>query len=166
MLHRKTIDLITKHIREQDAVGTPVTYEEIVKLIESLGGECYAGNIKTDSKLRLTQKAEPPFFVITYKKTLNEHLKMFVIAEELGHLVLHMLGEKGELSESEYSYTPPGNLEARHFAASFLMPEEEFRKVSEIHSFGKCTNVTKIAEHFNTTVQATEVRGTVLGLWH
>ncbi len=165
MLHRKTIDLITKDIREKDELGVPVTLDDLVNLIESLGGKCYAGKIETDSKLRLTKKSELPLFAITYKKALNEKLQRFVIAEELGHLVLHMLRENGELKESDYSYTPAGNIEARHFAASLLMPEEDFRRIAKLYSSGETTNLTRIANFFDTTIQATQVRGTALGLW-
>lgn len=165
MLHRKTIDLITEDMRKKDDIGVPVTLDELVNLIESLGGKCYSGKIETDSKLRLTKKEKPPFFAITHKNTLDEKTKRFVVAEELGHLLLHMLRENGELKKSDYSYTPAGNMEARHFAASLLMPEEDFRRIANLYSSGETTNLTRIANFFDTTIQATQVRGAVLGLW-
>ncbi|MBK2259571.1 ImmA/IrrE family metallo-endopeptidase [Francisella philomiragia] len=97
----------------------------------------------------------------------------FTIAHELGHLELHrrMIEESDGANvayRSDFSGLDPVEIEANHFAASLLMPREQFiDKFNELKErFGIFYNtfaVNKLAEYFNVSKVSVQHRMSYLG---
>lgn len=89
----------------------------------------------------------------------------FTIAHELGHYVLHYLwplNQKKEVGPIEAKRYGTGRVEweANWFAASFLMPEGEFRRIhAEVNG-----SVAALADRFKVSIEAAKVRAKSLGL--
>ena len=97
----------------------------------------------------------------------TEERQRFTIAHELGHYFMHYLQDKSENPETQYyrkSYAEGGQkeYEANVFAASFLMPEREFKKFFDIRN----KNLGSVAKDFGVSIAAAEVRARSLGLLH
>jgi len=118
-----------------------------VKTTRSEGGETL--HIKDDGS-----------FVITIPETTSSVRDAFTIAHELGHYFLHTnLENPGEVAFNRKG----SNLEetqANWFAASFLMPEDEFREAASKFNYDQ----RNIAAHFGVSGAAAGVRMSVLGL--
>ncbi len=77
----------------------------------------------------------------------------FTIAHELGHYFLHYKDEDGVRLFARYG-NDSKEIQANRFAAAFLMPKEEFLKVSN-----DCNNyVPFIASHFQVSTDVVEER--------
>ena len=94
----------------------------------------------------------------------------FTIAHELGHLFLHMgyqIDEELWKNSDNMILNRFGNsereLEANEFAAAFLMPEKEYKRIAEKYSEGNTVFIRKVAEYFNVSVEAASYRGKWLG---
>jgi Zn-dependent peptidase ImmA (M78 family) len=88
----------------------------------------------------------------------------FTIAHELGHYVVHFLwkrhrGEEIPNLEAARDGTGREEWEANWFAAAFLMPDGHFRKAFDAHR-----DIAKVAEEFDVSHAAAEVRARGLGL--
>jgi hypothetical protein len=99
--------------------------------------------------------------IISISDAINlETKKRFVLAHELGHLIMHRQQKRiltdTDLTLSEYSAKEVIEIEANSFASEFLMPENEFKKM--------CTGrfnldlIKKIAQKFHTSTTATLLR--------
>lgn len=84
----------------------------------------------------------------------------FTIAHELGHLFMHFLNS----GEKEKSFGRRGSTleewEANRFAAEFLMPEDEFRRIAQEAN----NDPFRLARHFDVSVAAANVRMVSLGI--
>ncbi|PCJ44115.1 MAG: hypothetical protein COA81_03305 [Alphaproteobacteria bacterium] len=85
----------------------------------------------------------PPLIFINSK--LDSGLYRFVLAHELGHLVIHNQPETDECME----------VEADEFAAEFLTPEKEIRPYLRRPSLG---SLAKIKSHWKVSIKALIVR--------
>lgn len=88
----------------------------------------------------------------------------FTIAHELGHYVIHYLFASDGVRAGRFVADRYGSgrveWEANWFAASFLMPEKEFKK-----SFSKYMgNTYRVSEVFRVSEQAARIRAKSLGL--
>lgn len=90
----------------------------------------------------------------------------FTIAHELGHYVLHYLWAKKKnpsLPDRIIAFRRGSDRiewEANWFAAAFLMPEREFKTIYD----SKGGDIRAIADHFQVSTAAAEVRAKGLGL--
>lgn len=98
----------------------------------------------------------------------SEHFnrQRFTIAHEIGHFNMHLdeIGDKGileavDMYRSPYSSDPDKEVEANEFAASILMPEDLLRKY-----WVQCRSVEFVADLFNVSRQAMQIRLSSLGL--
>jgi hypothetical protein len=135
------------------------------------------GELRVDSSADYEAKIEKisDGFRISVRQEPNEERQRFSIAHELGHLFLHMgyLVDEGKWSANS-NYTDSvyyrfgfgvEESEANEFAGAFLMPADEFRiQVARHSNAGRC-DVSAVAAHFQTSVQATLVRGRFLGVF-
>lgn len=81
----------------------------------------------------------------------------FTLAHELGHFVLHSnLGKLHPVRVQRGSGGGREEWEANWFAAGFLMPEEEFRRVAQTKTRAQ------MALHFNVSESAVEMRARAL----
>lgn len=164
---RQMIEKITQLVREKLELSTPVDLNEAV---ERLGGKCVA--VSTDEYDAKIEKADSDYqFRVNYAKGQIETRQRFSIAHELGHLFLHMLNQNGKPDKVAYFRGKENNnsfaeWEANEFAASLLMPREEFINCCR----AKCDengniDLNQVADHFKVSKQAAYVRGNVLDLW-
>ena len=114
-------------------------------------------------------------FVIRIDKDNEKTRQRLSIAHELGHLFLHLkypheewfdlpVGVSYKRKSGKYTMA---EIEANEFAATFLMPEDSFRKIAKknINSDGSYYNLDKIAKHFDVSVCSASYRGINLSVW-
>ncbi|MBQ8559668.1 MAG: ImmA/IrrE family metallo-endopeptidase [Tyzzerella sp.] len=172
-MDRGYISEVADVVRDTLALKTPITLEELIRAIEELGGRCIPGvkeEMGIEAQISTPSEEHSEYrFTIQYLEGKPAKRILFSIAHEVGHLVLHLLGENGTLLQDETfargMHTTQKELEANEFAAALLMPAEEFILKCEEMVSGNKISITKVAECFNVSVQAATVRGNVLGLW-
>lgn len=102
--------------------------------------------------------------IITVRSTIPESgKKRFVIAHELGHVLMHKdtrqadLCTAGEVDKLSYSKSKE-ELEANYFAAELLMPDPMFTAAID-HSIDPAfSEIGRLANKFNTTLSATAIQ--------
>jgi hypothetical protein len=165
------ISALATVVRESLELGVPV---DVLEAVNRLGGtvkEVEAAPGEPEAAVRRTGER----FEITIRKDHLPVRKRFSLAHELGHLFLHMgylidperWGCSSAYRDSVYhrfGYSIE-EAEANLFAAAFLMPEEEFRKVvMELRSGGGLV-VKELAHRFRTSAKAALRRGEELGVF-
>lgn len=110
-------------------------------------------------------------FVIYIPSSYSAERKQFVIAQELGHLFLHMgykisqkLWDKQKNMVYYESKSPLEEYQANDFADALLMPKDVYKKVLEQYTTGSKVQTGKIAEYFGVSVSTAYNRGKSLGL--
>lgn len=99
--------------------------------------------------------------IITVNDTIKlETKKRFVLAHELGHLIMHRDKKKiltdTNLTLSEYTAKEVIEIEANSFASEFLMPEMEFRRFCDRKL--DLNQIKRISDFFQTSITATLLR--------
>ncbi|MHC3128121.1 hypothetical protein OB03_12905 [Brevundimonas sp. GN22] len=142
--------------------------DDIHALVTRMGGRV----ISKDTLFEDPEKSgslyvhSPEKFEIIVPTHTSARRDRFTIAHELGHYVVHYLYKKniGTLSSETMVALRKGSdrveWEANWFAAGFLMPESEF--VSACQSYHNSTKF--IADHFDVSYSAAEVRAKQLGI--
>lgn len=110
-------------------------------------------------------------FVIYMPSSYNVERKQFAIAQELGHLFLHMgykispkLWNKQKNMAYYESKYPLEEYQANEFARALLMPKDVYKKVLDQYTVGNKVQTAKIAEYFGVSVSTAYSRGKSLGL--
>jgi Zn-dependent peptidase ImmA (M78 family) len=131
---------------------------DIEKIIEGMGGKVkrtdWASARETGS-LEVTGEEDFTIYLSPYS---GERRARFTMAHELGHYILHsdlgkhpiVIKRDGENNRIEW--------EANWFAAGFLMPSAEFKKLA-----GKGWSDAELGEHFDVSEAAVEIRRKALG---
>jgi Zn-dependent peptidase ImmA (M78 family) len=98
---------------------------------------------------------------VTINSLHHPRRQRFTLAHELGHFLLHSGERKDFLDRMLFRANEQSRMEteANRFAASLLMPEEEFKRFVNQHS----SKVEDIAEHFQVSALAVRVRAKELG---
>lgn len=160
---------IAENIRED--LNFKRTKRILRELIKEIGGEV----IETDNLIELYER--------TVEKTSKNHFKIFVyngfrtienenfiIAKEIGHLILH-IGFGTEKWES----IPKGKIilknvdydtietEKEEFALAFLMPKKEYRDFLYKNKKNNTIDIKIIAKYFKVSKQNALIRGKKLG---
>lgn len=92
--------------------------------------------------------------ILINAERVSETGKNFTLAHEFGHFVLHENQEKFRLDLVDYNgEDTKQETEANYFAASLLMPRNEFEDISELTD-----DDYKIAAYFGVSVPAVKVR--------
>lgn len=162
-LNRRGIDEMVRYMRGELKIKVPITMEELERVIVILGGGLEGvgmDEIVGDSEL----KNDIESFVIKYKTDIDKRIAMFSICSELGHLILHLLGEDGKFSR-EYKVNGYTEYEMNEFSAELMMPEDEFKRVNIELMEMNVVDLEGIAKRFNVTLHMANVRGSVLNLW-
>ena len=105
---------------------------DIISLIERSGIKLYLHNFNFQKTFGLSVNKEDggPAIIVNNNDDISVERKIFTIAHELGHLILHKSSFNGEFSEENRIEES----EANEFAAELLMPEEAFKQQWEAHS--------------------------------
>jgi Zn-dependent peptidase ImmA (M78 family) len=95
---------------------------------------------------------------IYIEKKQSEESKRFSIMHEVGHYLLHQVEDGLKYRVDKYIFNEPTKesveeMEANYFAASFLMPKEDFIELNE-----KIDDVNLIAKYFGVSLSALRVR--------
>lgn len=110
-------------------------------------------------------------FIIYIPSSYSVERKQFAVAQELGHLFLHMgykisqkLWDKQKNMGYYESKSPLEEYQANDFADALLMPKDIYKKVLEQYTTGNKVQTDKIAEYFGVSVSTAYSRGKSLGL--
>ncbi|WP_285823979.1 ImmA/IrrE family metallo-endopeptidase [Schaedlerella arabinosiphila] len=165
---RKLIGDLTKDVIKAYNIVTPIT--DIERVVRTIGGGIrldWSLGAYSDGSIR---KSSDNSFEIAVSPLQPTTRKNFTIAHELGHLFLHMgyqIDDELWNQQDERVYFREGNsnmeYEANEFAAALLMPEDEYRKIMDLHTEGDLVDTGEIAKYFHVSVNAASNRGKWLG---
>ena len=173
---RQYIDYVADIVRWKLELDVPITTEKLCQAInDKFPGRCVPSDRSNDvSKpvsMTVSETDKENMFEIRYLPDQPDNKVAFLIACELGHLLMHVLDKNGKVKEGTKEkdfYTTEENLDADEFAAALMMPEEEFVDAlidaSHTEKQGNAV-ITAVAKEFNVTWQAAYTRAVVLGLW-
>lgn len=151
-----------------DIYDIHIPIRDINDVVTALGGYieestdiCNSGGIKKQND----------GFVIYIPSFYSADRKQFAVAQELGHLFLHMgykispklWGKQKNMVYYESKY-PLEEYQANDFAEALLMPKDVYKKVLDQYTVGNKVQTTKIAEYFGLSVSTAYSRGKSLGL--
>lgn len=171
---RRRVAELADKIRESLDLAFPVDVELAV---ERLGGRIDHFDAKGFDAC--IHKAAPgdrsQFRIVVQPKERHPQRYRFSVAHELAHLFLHMgyliepakwnsVGDYRDTVRFRNGYTQE-ELEANEFAAAFLMPDAEYRRVVEQHTARGIVDVGSVAKVFNVSISAASLRGRRLGLF-
>src|SRR5580692_4497993 len=168
--NRRTLeDEARKLPRSSRVIGPPVPVEDIA---QALGIDVRVSPSKEDPSDALTGDGDS---VMAINSAQHENRRRFTIAHEIGHFVLHT-GIQGQFDESfrvncrdtvPSETTNVGEIEANHFAAALLMPEDFLRRdflqsKSRDNTLDKTIN--SLAERYEVSTRTMELRLVNLGV--
>lgn len=172
-IDRKKINMLAGKIRLALEMDTPPYSPE--EAISKLNGTILYDiqDCNTDAYI---EKIDEEHFRIHLNQYRHHNRERFTLAHELGHLFLHMGyiidSEKwNSLSEVEESVFYRDNTssfdeyEANEFAASFLMPRDEFVAVAEKYLNENRYALEPISTYFGVSIDAIANRGKWLGIF-
>ena len=149
-------------------IRTPIS--DIDQVVESIGGTVVENELLTGFSDGKIKKTGPDSFSIEISPFQTEERKNFTIAHELGHLFLHMgfqSNEKKWRAQDDVKYYRTGNstseYQANEFAAAFLMPRKEYKRIMDKYTKGNIVNTSEVAKYFHVSVDAAANRGKWLG---
>lgn len=150
-----------------DTYDIHIPIHDMNDVVTTLGGYIEENKDICDSAIR-KQNDE---FVIYMPSSYNVERKQFAIAQELGHLFLHMgykispkLWNKQKNMAYYESKYPLEEYQANEFAEALLMPKDVYKKVLDQYAVGNKMQTAKIAEYFGVSVSTAYSRGKLLGL--
>ncbi len=115
-----------KEIRKIWNIETDKPIYDLISLIEDSGIKLYLHDFKFQKTFGLSVNKEDggPAIIVNNNEQISVERKLFTIAHELGHLILHKSSFNGEFTEEN----KPEEDQADMFAGELLMPEEAFVK--------------------------------------
>lgn len=105
--------------------------------------------------------------ILIYPKEILEEKVNFILARELGHILLHIKTDiqKNNLPiKSFFNFSIKEKEEAELFAFSFLMPKIEFRQKLLETQKENYADLKTVAKHFNVTIRKARQRAYQLKL--
>ncbi|MEQ1601002.1 MAG: ImmA/IrrE family metallo-endopeptidase [Methylophilaceae bacterium] len=157
------ISEVAKDVAKEISYGSG---DDLIALVENIGGRV------TYQELRELEKSDSGSILVEpdgkFEITLPNHTSMqrdrFTIAHEIGHLVLHFMLNKGKADHEGLAAARYGSglveYEANWFAASFLMPDDQFKLCYESNA----ADLNAVAAKFAVSLTAAAVRAKALGL--
>lgn len=150
-----------------DTYDIHVPIRNINDVVTALGGYVYeSADICNSNVMKQNDR-----FVIYMPSSYSAERKQFAIAQELGHLFLHMgykinskLWDKQKNMVYYESKYPLEEYQANDFADALLMPKDVYEKVLDQYTVGNKVQTAKIAEYFGVSVSTAYSRGKTLGL--
>lgn len=158
------INYLTEDLIRICSIPTPTN--NINNVVSMLGGCVEEGSNIYSSLKKLNDR-----FVIYVPSSYSVERKRFAIAQELGHLFLHMgyivnpeLWDRQKNMNHYESKCPLEEYQANEFAKALLMPKDVYEEVMEHYTIGNRVKTAKIAEYFGVSVSIAYSRGKSLGL--
>lgn len=130
---------------------------DIEKVVRLLGGTVRDEHWDSPSATGYVEVHGSRNFTINLSPLAGGKRRRFTIAHELGHYILHT--QMGKLHPVRITREGSNRLEweANWFAAGFLMPAAEFKRLVK-----EGRNDAELAFHFDVSMAAVEIRRTVL----
>lgn len=158
------INNIAEEIIQAFDIAIPIS--DIDEVVQKLGG-----SIQVDSRLfecKVVKRGKS--FRIILPLFQNEEYRRFAVAQELGHLFLHMgyltstkLWDK-QLDNTRFGLsTAEQAYQSNEFAMAFLMPRTAYKKILEENTVGNKVKTKDIAEYFGVKIAIASLRGKKLG---
>ena len=167
---RKFINELADSIRDAFSIDVPII--NMRKVVTIIGGEIEEGDPFDFDELYdgTIKKNKEDSFLIKISPLQSKERENFTIAHEIGHLFLHMgyiiLPEIWE-KQDDIEFTRFGNNEqeyqAHEFAAAFLMPKEEYKRILDENTKDNRADIKSVAKYFNVSMAAATNRGKFLG---
>lgn len=165
----RDIDYLAQKCIDKYNIKIPIN--DIDDVVSSLGGRIEDMLIENLSDGYL-QKIGSEHFVIFASPYRDKINRRFHIAQELGHLFMHMgFKTNEELWESQksgvwYSDSVECEEEATEFASALLMPKNVYNEILKRYTVGNEVKTAKIADYFGVSVSLASARGKALGYLH
>lgn len=165
-MNHKVKDLIndlTESIIEKYQIQMPI--KDLDKVVRRLGG-CV---VVCDTNISRGLRREGDGFVVYVSPSQDEERRRFAIAQELGHLFLHMgyLISKDLWNKQDSRFYRPRDPLMEHmaneFATALLMPRKEYIRIMELNTVGETVETKDIAKYFGVSVSIASNRGRDLG---
>ncbi len=159
------ISSVPKELRKISGLKYPVTKDDVIKFVDSLGGK-FSQDKDTNREATLEKIDSNSFEICLKKHDLSDEELIFLIICQIGHLLLHLgfiLNEEKWKSADVYKdpiYETLGysieQRQAEDFALDFLMPDDEFEKAfkkNKANNGGEIDNkvISKTANHFGVS---------------
>ena len=141
-----------KTIRKIWNLETDKPIYDLISLIEDSGIKLYLYDFKFQKTFGLSVNKEDggPAIIVNNNEQISVERKLFTIAHELGHLILHKSSFNGEFTEEN----KPEEDQADMFAGELLMPEEAFVKQWNAYSgISWIDAVLQIKQYFGVSYQ-------------
>lgn len=150
-----------------DIYDIHIPIRDINDVVTALGGYIEENKCICSSAIRKQNDG----FVIYIPSFYSADRKRFAVAQELGHLFLHMgykispklWGKQKNMVYYESKY-PLEEYQANDFAEALLMPKNVYKKVLDQYTVGNKVQTAKIAEYFGVSVSTAYSRGKSLGV--
>lgn len=138
-------------------INTQSTYPEtsLLDIVKKLGIDVYqydfgANSSQISGAIIRGDNTENPQIIIN--KHEHRERKVFTIAHELGHFILHDKNEQFRVDKYNYNSNESEALEeteANYFAASLLMPKDKFLEIIQLTN-----NTEAVSKYFGVSVAA------------
>lgn len=165
---KKLINELAQVIITIYKIKIPIT--DIDEVVKKIGGEIREDPALNNFSSGKIRKKGPDSFEITVSPYQTQERRNFTIAHELGHLFLHMGFQSNQdiwNEQNNISYYRSGSSEQEYqsneFAAAFLMPQNEYKKILDENTKGNLVNTSEIANYFHVSIDAAANRGKWLG---
>lgn len=118
-------------IRKKCRLGNKEPVHDIISLVESAGIKLrlHDFGFQKTFGLSVNESDGGPAIIVNDNRNISVERKIFTVAHELGHIILHRTSFDGKITEENKDE----EREADTFAAEFLMPEEAFLAQWEAH---------------------------------
>jgi Zn-dependent peptidase ImmA (M78 family) len=168
---REAINAFANSLIDVLGLSFPIPVKDVPGM---LGGRLIEKPFIGDNLEAMIRKIDDSFEIVISEDKPRQR-KRFSIAHEIGHLFLHMgYLIKPELWESVGDYRDSvyyrfghsiEEYEANEFAAAFLMPDHEFKRIAKQNLKNGVYNIEEIANYFDVSIEAATIRGKWLGLF-
>lgn len=141
-----------KEIRKIWNIKTDKPIYDLISLIEESGVKLYLYDFKFQKTFGLSINKEDggPAIIVNNNEAISVERKLFTIAHELGHLILHRSSFNGEFAEENNTEEDQADM----FAGELLMPGEAFAKQWEAHcGISWIDAVLQIKQYFGVSYQ-------------
>ena len=144
-------------------VGLSYPKDNLQQIIEAIGVEVLSADLpdfegkRVKGVIRWSEKeSEAGAARIYLNQNLSDTTKLFTLAHELGHFILHPNEERLRIDLFDYSQDTKESeqeTEANYFAASLLVPKEKLVKLIELTN-----DLDAIAQYFGVSRPVVETR--------
>ena len=175
-LNKRAVSDLAKNVAKwvSYTIESPNFGKDLSPVVASLGGAIEYTDLREhdDPSSGSVLVEEDSSFTILLPRHTSPERDRYTIAHEIGHVVLHHVlarasgPEVGRMRATRYG-SDRTEWEANWFAASFLMPDEEFQKAFEAQA--KITEsadlrLAAVARIFGVSLSAAEIRARALKL--